>query len=561
MLQRKKIFDILSRKPFQLSVEKIEWVEATINSLSTEKKLAQLINLQIMPGDLNAQKIVEKFQVGAVSVINVKDHEKCKDIVNCVQKSLHVSALVCADIEGGVTSGQMTSIFPNQMGCAAVNSEQAYAEVLKILAVEMKSVGVNWSFSPVADINAKFRSAIVGTRSFGSDASKVSKLVNLHIQVLQANGLASTVKHWPGEGFDDRDQHLLTTINPLSLDEWRKVFQPIYQNAIDAEALSVMSAHIAFPEFAKSKGASGIETYRPASISRFLNQDLLRETLGFNGVIISDATLMGGLECWGPRHEWLPQVLQNGCDMILFTPDVEKDMQTLQQSIADGLLKISRIDEALMRVLGLKAKLNLEQKKSIELPNLTEDQRKKNQIDLDKFSEYSPTLVKDVNQLLPISPERFKRVLLIKEENVNPLGDDPIFKLQIDALLVARGFEVHTFDSTKEDIGNLDQYDLVLYTIAQESLLTKSNIYLDWVKLHGSALTSMTRTWWKKPTILISFGHPYYLYDAPRLPCLINAYAPTPAVQRAVVEKLLGTQAFTGVSPTDPFCGLPDAIF
>ena len=103
--------------------------------------------------------------------------------------------------------------------------------------------------------------------------------------------------------------------------------------------------------------------------------------------------------------------------------------------------------------------------------------------------------------------------------------------------------------------------DLMLYLFAQESLLLKSHIYIDWERVHGGFRTAMRRFWHEIPCVLVSFGHPYGLYDAPRMPCVINAYTAIAPVQAAVLRKLLGEEPFTGVSPVDPFCGLPDAAY
>src|SRR5664279_2053097 len=105
----------------------------------------------------------------------------------------------------------------NPLGLAAVDDVEATAA---IMAEEARAIGVNWSFTPVIDINKAFRSAIVGTRGFGSDVARIERQALTQIAVFQAAGVAATVKHWPGEGYDDRDQHLVTTVNPLSLDEW-----------------------------------------------------------------------------------------------------------------------------------------------------------------------------------------------------------------------------------------------------------------------------------------------------------------------------------------------------
>jgi beta-N-acetylhexosaminidase len=131
--------------------------------------------------------------------------------------------------------------------------------------------------------------------------------------------------------------------------------------------------------------------------------------------------------------------------------------------------------------------------------------------------------------------------------------------LMLRELLVEQGFVVAAYDA--EHPPTVADTDLVIFVLAQESLLNKSHIYLDWAALLGPVERAMTRNWHEIPTLLISFGQPYYLYDAPRMPCVINAYTATEPVQRAVVRKMLGQEPFTGVSPVDAFCGLPDALY
>jgi beta-N-acetylhexosaminidase len=555
------IISILSQAPFALPTAEIDWVRQTLRELSSEEKISQLINLQIMPGDETALQDFERHPVGAVSMIHFSDPVACQAAIARVKQVSRIPTLVSADLEGGVTSGRLTSIFPNQLGCAAANSLPTYGQALDALSAELKALGIHWTFSPVLDVNHSFQSAIVGTRSYGSDPALISEMAQMHIDVFQRNGIATTAKHWPGEGYDDRDQHLVTTINPLPMSEWHDVFGRLYSRAIDSGVLSIMSAHIALPAYAKSQCEEGIELYRPASISKYLNQGLLRGELGFNGLIVSDATLMGGLESWGPRQQWLPEVIENGCDMVLFSPSLTEDICTLLKALQTGQLSLKRLDESVVRVLGLKAKLGLHSLPAINVIEAPSIDLEQHQAIMSRLSDLSITCVKDTQTILPLSPHRFGRVWMFKEENVHPLGSDADFRIGIDDRLRAEGFEVHVFDPTQHSLDDCINADLIIYAIAQESLLTKSHLYLDWAKLHGGTLAGMRRLWWDKPTMLISFGHPYYLYDAPRMPCVINAYTATPQVQSALIEKLMGRSAFTGKSPVDPFCGLPDAIY
>ncbi|MBU1307394.1 MAG: glycoside hydrolase family 3 protein, partial [Alphaproteobacteria bacterium] len=469
--------------------------------------------------------------------------------------------LVSADLEGSRMSLALGTSVPNPLGLAAVDDLEATTAISTLMAREASAIGLNWSFTPVIDLNVAWRSAIVGTRSYGSDIDKVERHALAQIAAFQANGVAATAKHWPGEGYDDRDQHLVTTVNPLSMADWEASFGRLYRKAIDAGVLSIMSAHIALPAYARAIDPDcGAEAYRPASISRLLNQDLLRRELGFNGLIVSDATPMAGLGDWGPRDDTLPEVIISGCDVILFSDDPNADLMRLVKAVADGRLNQERVDEAVTRVLALKAALGLHNNAGMAA---LEDVARLIGSDEHLATATSvtarvPTLVKDVRNLLPLSPLRQRRVLVFSGGAVVPFVPQPL-PLSLPDRLAAEGFEVTMF-TPDLDIKPTD-FDLVLYLFAEETTLTRSRIFLDWVKLTGSVFGGMRRYWHDLPTLMISLGYPYYLYDAPRVPAYINAYGSSEAIQAAVVDALMGRKPFAGSSPVDPFMGSDQARY
>jgi beta-N-acetylhexosaminidase len=435
---------------------------------------------------------------------------------------------------------------------------------VSVLAAEARALGYNWTFTPVLDINAAFRSAIVATRSYGSNVETILEHGLVNVRAFQRAGIAATAKHWPGEGFDDRDQHLVTTINPLDMAAWRERFGVLYQGLIDAGVMTVMSAHIALPSYAKQHGASGLELYRPASVSRFLNLDLLRGELGFNGLIVSDASAMAGLSSWADRAECIPEVISSGCDVLLFPSPFEADFGHVMKALSDGRITEARLEDAVTRVLALKAALGLHRKSVDELlpplPQAREVVRSAPHLAVgQRVASAAITLVKDVRHTLPLSVAKHRRIVVCTDSERGGFAGQPAMELIVERLLGERGFELRAFDPQKPPTPA--DTDLVLYLLAQESLLVRSHIYLDWARVHGSWQAGMRRHWHPLPCVLVSFGQPYYLYDAPRLPCVVNAYTAIEPVQQAVVRKLLGEEAFTGTQPVDAFCGLPDAHY
>jgi beta-N-acetylhexosaminidase len=546
----------LSAAPFNLDDEAIAWVAATRDAFTPRDKLSQLFVLleRGAPGEVADN--VRSFKPGGITRIYSDDLRAEIELARDLGTLSAVPLLVSADLEGSRMSLPFGTSVPNPLGLAAVDDVEATTTISTIMAREAQAVGLNWSFTPVIDINAAWRSAIVGTRSYGSDIDKVERHALAQIAAFQANGVAATVKHWPGEGYDDRDQHLVTTVNPLSMPHWEQSFGRLYRKAIEAGVMSVMSAHIALPAYVLAIDPdAGAEAYRPASLSRLLNQDLLRRELGFNGLIVSDATPMAGMGDWGPRDEVLPEVIISGCDVILFSDDPNGDLMRLVKAVADGRLTQERVDEAVTRILALKAALGLHKADRPE-PNLDRAQgvvaTEHNRLVAHGVAARVPTLVKDTRSLLPLSPGKYRRVLVYSDGVVLPFVPHPL-PLSLPERLEKEGFEV-TLYAPGMDVSP-KTFDLVLYLFAEETLLTRSRIFLDWHKLTGSVFGAMSRFWHDIPTVMVSFGYPYYLYDAPRVPTYVNAYGSSEAMQEAVLECLMGRSGFSGTSPVDPFVG------
>lgn len=549
--------EFLRQAPFDLDDRGVEWVERTLAAMEPRERAGQLfvhLSMGADPGELPRLKALQPAGITRFFSGGLKAEA---DFLDAAQAQAGVPLLVSSDLEGSRMSLPFGTEVPNPLALAAVDDLQASRRVARIMAEEAAAVGINWTFTPVIDINAAFRSPIVATRGFGSDVDRIEAQALAQIDEFQRHGVAATVKHWPGEGHDDRDQHLVTTINPLSIADWEASHGRLYRAAIAAGVKAVMSAHIAFPAYVRSLDPdAGVEAFRPASVSRVLNEGLLRDQLGFNGVIVSDATPMAGFGAWGSRATMLPEVIESGCDLILFSDDPEGDLALIEAAIAEGRISQARLEDALRRVLGLKSSLGLHlgvRKAARDRIGRAEDRAAARAV-----TARAPTLVKDLAGLLPLDASRHRRVLMVSGGVVFPFQPDPL-PLDLPDLLRAEGFEV-TLHQKGQHIRPKD-WDLVIYALADETLLTRGRVFLDWLKLMGSFGAAMQRTWAEVPTVLISFGYPYLLYDAPRAPCYVNAYASMPSMQAAVVDCLVGRAPFQGTSPVDPFCGLEDAQY
>ena len=569
----------LTGNPFNLTDGDVDWVRRTFDSLTPDEKVAQLLHTvgsAVSPGEAN--RIVECGIAGVHAFAGFPAF-LLRRFLGKLQSRAKVPLLVSADVEYAIMLiPRGGTEFPMQLGVAATGDPVHAERMARVAAREAGALGFNWGFTPVIDIDYEFRSTIVNSRSFGSDPELVRNMASAYIKGMRDEGMGTSIKHWPGDGMDDRDQHASVSINSMDMAAWRDSYGRNYKSLIDAGALSVMSAHITLPAYCRERQPDCHPlSILPASASKELNLDLLRGELGFNGLILSDATTMAGYNDIGPREQVLPMSVQNGIDLVLFSRNDDEDLEILRQGIRSGLLSQARVDEAVLRVLALKAALKLHERK--EQGDLVASRRAAKTIigTLEHTQwaieavEKSITLVKDTQKILPISPREHRRVLLIEGRLKSPFGRGR--RIGFRKTLENAGFEVHRYEQVKGRIRK-DRFDLVIYVTAEGINLVNPTNRLDWHRLQKRKanplrmlqdselqMSPMARFWHEIPTIYVSMGTPYRLYEVPYCKTLINAYAWTRHTNEAVMDRLLGRESFTGVSPVDPFCGIEAARY
>lgn len=532
----------LAAAPFHLAPPAIRWVEVSHAGLTLEHKLAQLIVVQSIDSSRENLERFAALGIGGLFCRAGGPIDSLRTAIEHLQSRSPVPALICGDLELGAEGaiGGIGTVFPNQMTVAATRDARWAERMARIAAREGRAGGFNCSFSPVADLTLNQRNALVSTRSFGDDAALVARCCAAYVRTLQRGGIAACVKHWPGDGWDDRNQHFVTTRNGLSFAQWEATYGRVYRSAIRAGALAVMSAHIALPSFRDAGDA-------PASLSAALNLRLLRQRLGFRGVIVSDASTMGGVTSLAPRSRFVPQIIANGCDLLLFSNDPELDLHYLREAVRDGRLPVARVDEAVTRVLALKAAVGLWRTRRLAAV-LPASHRQRHQQWARDCARRAVTLVKDEQRLLPLSPRRHRRVLLIQEWSRHiPKPNTYAPELELERRLVAKGFRVERF-APDTDV-HRDYYDVVIYAVAEEASKVRTAMDLRWLDLQGGFPRAMDRYWHDVPTVFIAFGSPFHLRDVPACPTFINAYSLAPVVQDAVVQALVGAIPFRGRSP------------
>lgn len=575
----------LKGNPFYLNDTQIAWVENTLASMTLEEKAGQVFCPMGFTDDPGALRhMVCDIGVGAM-MYRTGPAGYIQNTHRTIQSFAKIPLLLAANTEAGGSGIAMEGTgFGCPMAVAATDDPENGYRMGYVSCAEGAALGLNWSFAPIVDIDKDFHNPITNTRTFGSDADKVIAFASRYMDAAEENQVAVAIKHFPGDGVDERDQHILTSINSLSCQDWMDSYGKVYKTLIGNGAKTVMVGHIAQPAWVKKLNPSATrkEMLLPASLSKPLLTGLLRDELGFNGLISTDATPMVGFTCAMPRCEAIPAVIAAGADMILFNKSLDEDYHFLLEGLKAGKVTEERLDEAVTRILATKASLHLPEKqaegKLVPGPEaLAVVGCQQHKAWADAVADNAVTLVRDEQKLLPISPKKFRRVYL----NVIQKSNDPedALVLHWKALFEKEGFEVTVRDRrttiVPADFGdpNLsrekgmllhemyrsvaemkESYDLYVYVCNMQNASNNTTLRLNWNVTFGLGddapwLTS------EIPVMMISTAYPYHLFDAPMMQTYINAYSCEEKFCQAVMEKIMGRSEFKGISPCDPFCG------
>ena len=554
-------------KPFNLDDEDVAWVEKTFSEMTEDEKIQSLFFPCMRNYDeASIDELLDTLHPCGV-MYRPCSAEEAVNATNMFRKKCKIPMLIAANLEKGgngiVNEGTLIGA-PLQI--AATDNVENARRLGILCAREGKAVGANYAFAPIIDIDYNFRNPITNTRTFGSDPARVAAFGAAYTEECQKLGACVSIKHFPGDGRDERDQHLVTSINDMSCEDWMATYGNNYKASIDKGALTVMVGHIMQPAWQKRINPDlKDEDIMPATLSPELigPEGLLRKYLGFNGVICTDATTMAGFTIPMDRSKSVPYSIACGADIFLFNKNMEEDLEYMRKGVADGVITKERLDEAVKRVLALKAALKLyKQTEDLKVEDaLAVLGCEEHQQWAKEVADQAVTLVKEEKGVLPLDPVHKKRVLycpIESEQGVSysvKAGVCDHFK----QLLEKEGFEVTTFVPAPMFEGKTPRQDEVTkgydYIIYLANMSTKSNqttVRIEWQQPMGANCPHYVNS---VPTIFISVENPYHLLDVPRVKTFINAYNSNDYVLDAIIDKIMGRSEFKGKNPVDPFCG------
>ena len=514
-----------------------------ISDMTLLEKILQTVVIKVDKDNFVSDKIGAAFFFG--EIITEADEmglDAARKTLAEYIDNADIPILITSDFENGCGSMlKGLTPLPYLMSLGAADSEKLAYDYGKATALEARSVGANWSFSPVCDLNINKRNPLVNVRGLTDDVNLAIKLLPQVIKGMQDNGLAACAKHFPGDGLDYRDQHIVTTNNTLSFDEWKKKSGKVFEEVIKSGVYSVMSGHITLPSYQKEIFDNGMKL--PATLSHELIENLLKKEMGFDGVVVTDALGMGGFNGWYKTMD-ISQIesFKAGCDMMLWPS--ENYVKNMTEAIENGYIPMSRLDDAVTRILSMKEKMGLFKKDNHAIA-LSEKDREFVKNTQKNVAEKSVTLMRDDADIFPLTTEKFKKIAVIPITHHIPAFDEG--KLLAD-LLNEKGFDVQYLkDGIKKT--ETDGYDLILYALFSRPFRPIG--FLDFHSTEAQKVAISLQTAVDK-TAVVSFGSPYFMNQYfERAKTFVNAYSMLSPSVKAFVSAATGETEFSSFSPVE----------
>jgi beta-N-acetylhexosaminidase len=524
-------------------------VETILQGLDIRDRIAQLV-MPWIPGTYaaydddgfaRAEAWVDSLHVGGV-IVSVGSPLDVAAKLNRLQQRSRLPLLVASDFEGG-TSIRLNggTLLPPNMGVGATGSDSAAYELGRITALEGRAVGVQLAFAPVADVNNNPANPIINTRAFGEDPAEVGRMVAAEVRGLQDNGMLATAKHFPGHGDTGTDSHLALPVISSSWARLDSVELVPFRAAIAAGVDVVMSAHIALPGIDRGQ-------LRPGTVAPNILTGILRDSLGFRGLIVTDALNMAGVaDAYGAEAG--VRAFLAGADLLLQPADPGAAIDAMARAVARGEVTRERLDSSVRRVLAIKRRLGLLARRTVPLDSIPAVVGNAGfQAEAAEITARSIVLVKDsAGVVLGLPRARTPLTLVAYGEEDNRavgLGLASELRNQGFSVTVVRLWPASGGASYDSAGAALRRNSTAIFATADRPIAGRGTIGLP------AALTALiTRTAREQPTVLVSLGNPYVIGGLPEVGSYLIAWRSNLVAELAVARALAGRATISGKLP------------
>ena len=539
------------------------WSEQTLESLSLEEKVAQLM-MPILIGDFTpsgsaagqrVRALVEEHQVGGI-IISVGSPIEVAAKLNWLQTLSDLPLLIGSDLEAGagfrfdgvlhaptnIWLGGATR-FPALMALGASGDPGMAYEMGRVTALEARAIGVHVPFAPVLDVNNNPENPVINVRAIGEDPEQVAVLGSAFVRGVQDHGAIATAKHFPGHGDTGIDSHISLPVISVSRERMDSVELHPFRRAVDAGLGAIMTAHITVPEIT---GASIPATLAPAVLT-----DLLRDEMQFRGLVFTDAMDMGAVDRMFDRGEAAVRALEAGADVILMPPDLAAARQGIVAAVLSGRLPEERVDRSVLRILRAKENLGLNRQRTVDIA------RVRDVVGIDphlavarRVADQSITVLKDERDLLPLLGTPTANVYSVTYSRSTDLRAGRAFNSRL------RQTYRRLRTASVEPDTEAAEYDRIL-SRARGMALTVVSLHVGVRTASGSValpepavdfIRQLARQ--GRPHIVVAFGNPYLLTEFPEVGTYLTAWSGVPVSERAAVDAILGKIDVRGRAPT-----------
>jgi beta-N-acetylhexosaminidase len=559
---------------FEPSKKAWDWADKQLKKMSVDEKVGQLVHVGINARFVNQdsaffqslKRDVEENKIGGIIFFGAPLYETTL-LANRMQKLGKVPLLISLDAETGIGMRfEDVTNFPWAMAMAATGDPEYARRVGVITGREAKAIGVYHVYAPVLDVNNNAANPVINVRSFGEDPNEVAKYGVAFIEGIQSQHVIATAKHFPGHGDTNVDSHRGLPIIDHSRESLEKTELIPFRKAVEAGVASVMIAHIALPQidgeeikplrnFIQGDAEVGAELVSqkatiPATLSEKVQTEILRNDMGFKGLIVSDAMSMSGLTIYFSQEEAGVRAFLAGTDILEKPADTDAILRGLRDAVKSGRIPEARLNESVRKQLAWKFELGLVKNRITPIDAIDHIVAGKESAELtEAIATKAITLVRNDANAVPLKKDARVAVLGIS----NTFDGPQTMNSFVSAL---RGSGVRFTpaylqeNSTPEQVVSarkvVEEADIViagLYGRVRSGAKNSVGIPENGAAVLRDLLAS------NKNVIGVSFGNPYILGAFPQMKTYVVAYGDMPSLQRAAARSILGTQDISGRLP------------